>query len=193
MSLASFEEVPGFFAKNMRDMVSQWILRELYEQPKDSVPVDVSTERDSFWRLAQAEASKVGKEPMLLVPFEIGRDIAEAASSGGGPAGMTVTRDPSISRGYAARYLGSLEGIPVFSSPYLKRHALLCSRHHLQSITFGVIHGGRDIANFDFIPGDDLENCRFLIKFSCRMDWGDAAFVEFVLNSNDVATELPAS
>lgn len=146
------------------------------------VRLSVATETETFWQRAVSEAPAVGQDPILLVPYaNLGDQVAIAATLGGGPAGMTVTHEQGMPSGGGTGYLGSVEGIPIYSSPIFTDRAVLCSSRLLRTVTYGVVHGTQDVADFEFIANDDPERSRIRLKFAQRTQWADDVFVEFDL------------
>ncbi|MGA7713067.1 MAG: hypothetical protein WCA81_14275 [Rhizomicrobium sp.] len=118
----------------------------------------------------------------------LGDQIAEAATLGNAPAGMTVTREEQMPIGGGIGYLGSLEGIPVYSSQIFVDHAVLCSSRLLHAISYGVVHGTQDVVtNFESIPNDEPEKSRIRLKFAQRTEWSDDIFVELDLREPEQA------
>ena len=126
-----------------------------------------------------------GPDPMVLVPFAgIGEEISMASILGGGPAGLNVNRDTTIPSG-GTGYMGTVEGIPVYIAQVLTQQAILCSGCLLRTITYGVIHGREDIADFSFVDGDDPQSSRVRLKFAQRIEWADDVFVEFTFGPEE--------
>lgn len=186
MSAVPFDEMPNVFVDNLRAILSQCVWRELTGRPKRVIQADISEGTESFWQGVLAEASRVGPEPMVLVPFdEIGEEISVAALEGGGPPGVNVTHDAAIPSGGGAGYMGTLEGIHVYSIQGLTQLAILCSGRLLRAITYGVVHGRDDIADFSFVDGENPEESVVRLRFGQRIEWADDVFVEFALGKVD--------
>lgn len=185
MSPISFDDLPSFFVEALRTHLSNIVWQDLYQRPKRIVPVDISEGTDPFWRRVIAEAPSVGPDPMVLVPFAgIGEEISMASILGGGPAGLNVNRDTTIPSG-GTGYMGTVEGIPVYIAQVLTQQAILCSGSLLRTITYGVIHGREDIADFSFVDGDDPQRSRVRLKFAQRIEWADDVFVEFTFGPEE--------
>ena len=94
---------------------------------------------------------------------------------------MTVTHEQQIPSGGGTTYMGSVEGIPVYSSQIFNNRAVLCSSLLLRAVTYGVVHGAQDVVDFEFIANDEPEQSRIRLKFAQRTQWADDVFVEFNL------------
>jgi hypothetical protein len=188
-ALSSFEDVPTIFTDILRQKLTDVVFAELYHRPKRVVPVDVSESTKLLWQRVTAEASTVGPEPIVLVPFErIGEEISMTvalAVVGDTAAGLNVTRDASIPSGWGSGYLGTIEGIPVYGTQALTKQAILCSGKLLRAIGYGVVHGLDDIADFAFVEGADPEKSQVRLKVAQRIEWADDVFVEFNLRQQD--------
>ena len=96
-------------------------------------------------------------------------------------AGLVVTRDASILTGGGTNYLGTVANIPVFGAAALTNQAIVCSRVLLRAVSYAVVHGLDDIADFDFVEGVEPEKSRVVVKVAQRIEWGEDVFVEFDL------------
>jgi hypothetical protein len=56
----------------------------------------------------------------------------------------------------------------------------------LRTVTYGVVHGAHDVANFEFIANDEPGQSRIRLRFSQRTEWADDVFVEFDLSEPEV-------
>jgi hypothetical protein len=186
MSEASFDDLPSMFVEVLCTHLSNFVWQDLYHRPKRVVPVDISVSTDPFWQRVIDEAPSVGPEPIVLVPFPgIGEEIAMASTLGGGPAGSNVHRDAAMPSGGGTGYMGTVEGIAVYAAQVLTQQAILCSSNLLRAITYGVVHGRDDIADFSFVDGDDPQSSQVRLKFGQRIEWADDVLVEFTLRRDD--------
>jgi hypothetical protein len=188
MSALSFDDIPAIFVDVLRQYLSKLVWRELHRRPKRVVPVDIAESTTPLWQSVTAAASTVGPQPMVLVPFtRIGEEISSALYLTGGhtPAGLAVTRDASIPTGGGTNYLGTVGNIPVYGTAALTNQAILCSGGLLRAISYAVVHGLDDIADFDFVEGEEPEKSRVRVKVAQHIEWGDDAFVEFDLRRAD--------
>jgi hypothetical protein len=93
MSALSFEQLPPMFTDILRHKLTDLVFGELYHRPKRVVAVDVTESTKIFWQRVIAEASTVGPEPMILVPFEsIGEEISTALYLSGGQTPLRTER-----------------------------------------------------------------------------------------------------
>lgn len=185
LSGATFDDLPGMFVEVLQSHLQNHIWRDFYGRPKRLVQVSIANETDTFWQRAVADAAVVGPDPILLVPYAtLGDQIAMATMLGNAPAGMTIDRDQQMPSGGGVGYLGSIEGLPVYSSQIFIDRAVLCSSRLLRSITYGVVHGTQDVADFEFIISDEPERSRIRLKFAQRTEWADDVFVEFDLRES---------
>ncbi len=105
-----------------------------------------------------------------------------AQIQGGGPAGLHVKRDATMPSGGGTGYLGTVEGIAVYRAQAQAQQAILCSGRLLRAITYGVVHGRDDIADFSFVDAADLNKSRVRLKFAQHIEWADDVFVEFAFH-----------
>jgi hypothetical protein len=187
MSQLSFDDLPSYFVEALRQYLTNVVLYELGRRPKRVIPVDISEGTTALWKSVFAEASAVGSELVIIVPFApIGEEISTALYLSGGqtPSGLNVTREASIPTGGGTNYLGTVEGILVYGIQRTKQ-AILCPRNLLRSISYAVVHGLDDIADFTFVDGEDPEKSKVRLKVAQRIEWADDSFVEFDLRRED--------
>jgi hypothetical protein len=106
-------------------------------------------------------------------------------------AGDTAQRrDPTITSpatGGGAGYLGTIEGVHVYSAR-ITHKAVLFSSRLIRAIEYGVVHGTNDVVDFSFVDGEDLTKSRVRMKFAQHIEWADDGVVEFQMTgpvSND--------
>ena len=183
MSEVTFDELPGMFVEVCRGNFNNFIWRDLYQQPKRTVSVDVSDGTDSFWRRVIQEASTVGSDPMVLVPYStFGEEIVAAAQPivrDDRLVGFSVSHEANMPSGGGTGYMGTIEGVHVYSAQVMSSNAVLCSSRLLRAIDYGVVHGTGDIADFEFVEGEDLRRSRVRLIFAQRTEWAGDVLVEF--------------
>lgn len=139
----------------------------------------------SLWRRVIDEAPTVGPEPMVLVPFSgFGEEISSAAvqiilDGHAELNGFEITKVTGMPSGGGTGYMGTIEGIHVYSFNAMRDSAVLCSRHLLRGISYGIVHGGSDIVDFWFVESEDPETSQVRLKFAQGIEWADDVFVEF--------------
>lgn len=193
----SFDELPSLFVDVCRDKLAGFVWRELSRRPKRAVAVDVIDETDSFWRRVVEEAPNVGPEPIIIVPFSrFGDEIATAAlpKIDGVVNRLNVTYVKDMPSGGGTGYMGTVEGVHVYSTNGLTDKAILLSRLSLRVLRYGVVHGKSDIVDFAFVENDNPEKSRVRLKFAQEINWTDEIVVEFDLNNKKPeASALPVA
>jgi len=182
MSEADFDDLPDFLVRAIRMSLSNLVWQELYHRPKRVIPVDISASTDEFWQRVVQEAPTVGAEPIILVPYpRVGDQVTSATIGGRELAGLTVSRIAGTPSGEGTGYLGTIQGVHIYSLPVLSTQALLCSRLLLREIEYGVVHDPDDIVGFEFLQADDPRSSQVRLPFAQRLTWGDESIVEFSL------------
>jgi len=183
MAGVSFEELPEIFVGVSRNYLVNQVWHGLYHRPKRHVSMNITEGTSPFWRRVIDEAPKVGPEPMVLVPYSIlGKEISEAAHSILGTGlltGFAITKVTDMPSGGGTGYMGTIEGVHVYSFGGIRDAAVLCSRRLLRGMRFGIVHGTSDIVDFWFVESEDPETSRVRLKFAPRIDWADDVYVQF--------------
>ena len=76
------------------------------------------------------------------------------------------------------RYLATVNGLDVYSSPTTDGHALLFSRTALKTITYMPTTSGGDLLDFVFVPQEDPWSVRLEVYFSRRIHWDTTSIFE---------------
>ncbi len=184
MSNLSFDDLPPLFVDASRIALTDFVWRGLYQRPKRVVAVDVSDGTAAFWRRVTEEAPSVGPAPVVVVPYpDFGDDIVQASlrMPGAELMGFNVTMIPNIPTGGGTGYLGTIDGVHVYSARIMVEAAVLCSGHLIKGIEYGIVHGKDDIVDVGFIDGEDLSNCRVRLTFAQHIEWADNEVVEFMM------------
>jgi hypothetical protein len=182
MSDMTFDELPGLIVEIVRSRLANRVWDQLYRRPKRVIAVDVSTSTDGFWRDVVRESSTVGPDPIVLVPYPaIGDQVSMAAMRREGLGGFAVSHLKNMPSGHGTGYMGTIEGVHIYSATGLRTQALLCSGRLLREIDYGVVHEPADVADFSFIEGGDPRKSRIRLRFAQRLTWSDDVFVEFAI------------
>jgi len=186
MSNLNFDDLPQLFVDVSRECLAELEWHGLYHRPKRIVSIDGSEGTEIFWRRVIDEAPTVGPAPIVIIPYpRFGEEITAATlrASGPGLAGFDVFHLPNMPSGGGSGYLGTTEGIHIYSSRMMVGKALLCSSQIIRAIEYGVVHEPNDIVDFTFVDCDDLERSRVRLKFAQNIEWASDIFVEFRISA----------
>lgn len=192
MSDLTFEELPPLFLEVGLDYLNNLIWHSLYHRPKRIVVEDVTHGTQSFWRHVITEASTVGSDPIVIVPFRRFGDAISAATirvSNGELAGFEISHVANTPSGGGTGYVGTINGVDVYTARFMNAEALLCSRRLIRTIGYGVVHGDSDIFDFSFVDGEDLTKSQVRLKFAQTVQWSESEIVEFRITGLDGADE----
>jgi hypothetical protein len=187
MSPLTFDELPPFIAEGVAVYLNNDTWQQFYQRPKRVVLLNVSGGRQVFWRSVLEESVNVGPSPLVIVPYEnYGEDVNAVLWELGAEIlePYNVTRVDAMPSGGNANYLGTIEGVHVYSSGMMIDRAVLCSGHLIHAIEYGVVHGDHDICDFSIIDGEDLTKVRIRLTFAQRILWADWKFVEFRISGD---------
>ena len=190
MSDLTFEDLPPLFVDVSRDYLTNLLWHGLYHRPKRTVAEDVTSSTEPFWRRVVAEASTVGPDPIVIVPFRrFGETISAATMRipGGELTGFTISHVANTPSGGGTGYIGTIDGIHVYSSQIMNREAVLCSSRLIRSIDYGVVHGDNDIVDFSFVDGENLAKSQVRLTFAQNIEWTDHGIVEFRITGLDAS------
>ena len=184
MAGVDFNELPKMFVQVSRDYLANLVWQGLFHRPKRIVTIDLSEGTSAFWHRVIVEAPEVGPEPIVLVPFSVlGEEISSAAHrlmSHGLPY-FEIIRAANVPSGGGTAYLGTIEGIHVYSTHMMETSAILCSRRLLREISYGIVRGANDIVDFWLVESENPEASQVRLKFAQLIHWADYVFVEFDL------------
>ena len=124
----------------------------------------------------------MGPDPIVLVPYQTlwGSNLGgQRGYLRGGLADFDVSHVDNMPSGGGVGYMGTIGGVHVYSANVMRNEAVLCSRHLLLGISYGVVHGQTDIVDLYFVDDDDPEKSRVRLKFAQDIRWAEFIFVEF--------------
>jgi hypothetical protein len=188
MSNLNFDDLPPLFVDISRECLTELVWHGLYQRPKRIVPIGGSNKTEIFWRRVVQEAPTVGPAPVVIIPYpRFGEEIVAATlrTPGAGLAGFAISHVRNMTSGGDSGYLGTIEGIHIYSSRMMVEKALLCSSQIIRAIQYGVVHGQNDVVDFTFVDGEDLERSRVRMKFAQNIEWMNKAFVEFRITGEE--------
>jgi len=122
---------------------------------------------------------------MLIVPHDpLGEEVAMARfhAQSGRRANIEVEQVPNMSSGGGMGYMGTVGGVHVFSASLADR-ALLLSRRLVRRLRYAVVAPPGDVADFEFIDGEDLEKSQMRLRFAQAIDWANDEFLEIDLRA----------
>jgi hypothetical protein len=186
MSNLNFDDLPPLFVDVSRECLAELAWQGLYHRPKRIVSIDGSDGTEIFWRRVVEEAPTVGSAPIVIIPYpRFGEEITAATlrTTGAGLAGFNISRVANMPSGGGSGYLGTIEGIHIYSSRMMVGKALLCSNQIIGAIEYGIVHDQNDIVDFTFVDGEDLERSRVRLKFAQNIEWANQILVEFQITA----------
>lgn len=178
------------YARVIADMSQQLLARPVwnafFERARTIVEFDIRTGVRQFWRTVVARKTDVGEEPTILVPYApLGEGVVLAAH--GMPNNdlneFQVETRAELSGGGGTAYLGTLEGIHVFSAQLKPGSVILFSGRALRRIRYGVVHGENQVADFSFEETDKPTESWVQLSFAQVVEWDESAVIEFTFDA----------
>jgi len=186
MSGLKFDDLPPLFAKVTRNNLARVVWRDFHHQPRMIIPIDLEDGTNLFWRSVVDEAQHVGPEPMVLVPYHpFANEIQDALLpilGAGGMEGFDLVREENIQTGAGIGYMGTINGVRVYTAGDLRDFAILASRQAITSIDYVPVHGDQ-LVDLEFEDGDDPERSWVRITVAQRITWAGHEHVQFTFPS----------
>lgn len=181
----SLDEYARIIAQMSQQLLAQPIWSAFFARGRTTVEFDIKAGVRQFWRTVVAHKGDVGEEPTILVPYDpLGEGVGLAAH--GLPNNdlneFQVEPHADLSGGGGAAYLGTLEGVHVFSAQLKPGSAMLFSGKALRRIRYGVVYGEDQVADFEFEATDKPAESWVQLRFAQFVEWDDSATVEFVFD-----------
>ena len=81
--------------------------------------------------------------------------------------------------GGGVAYVGTIDSVNVYSAQAMKTEAVLCSRHLVRGINYGVVHAETDIVDFSFVDWRDPDASYVRLSVAQDIEWSDYVFLEY--------------
>jgi hypothetical protein len=191
MADVTFSDLPPLFVNVSHDCLADMVWHSLHQRPKRVVSIDVSGGTEPFWRAVIDESPAVGPLPIVIVPYPgFGSEITLATMRvpGAGLAGFDISRVPNMPSGGGTGYIGTINGVHVYSARIFTNRAVLCSSHLIRTIRYGVVHGQSDLVDITFVEGEDLAKSRVRLTFAQHIEWAANRVVEFQITGQEAAS-----
>jgi hypothetical protein len=158
------------------------VWHDFFARERELVDVDLSQGRQHFWRTVIACAAAVGPEPTMLAPYDmigVGVGLAAHGLPNSDLDEFQVTRKTGLSGGGGTAYLGTIEGVHVFSASVKHGTASMFSGVSLRRIRYGIVAGEQDVADFEFEDAANPAESWVRLKFAQTTEWDNSTIVEF--------------
>ncbi len=184
MAWENSDDLSQFIANEFRQHLTQCVWMEFYSHQREVADIDTSTYPDEYWKvvLAHADSTHVGVEPTLLAPYEpIGNTITSwTYGLAERPSHLDIQRLEGRQGGGGTGYLGTVNGVDVFTVPDDPNHSYLFSSEMIKSINYRLVTPNEFISA-TFEEGDDPWRSEIVIRFSQFVRWRSTPIVEIVL------------
>jgi hypothetical protein len=171
-----------------RQLLARNVWQEFFTRERSSLNVRVREGVRLFWRTVIAAAPRIGKGATILVPFDtIGEGIGMAGH--GGPNAdldeFVVVREEGVTGGGGTAYLGTIEGVRVFSADLKPGTAMMFSGNALRRIRYGEVSQDSQIADFDFEDTSNPSESWVRLRFAQTLEWDQSPMIEFIFDRDD--------
>jgi hypothetical protein len=182
MSAIEFDEYARIIADESGHRLASDVWRDFFGRAKETIAVATSNGLINFWRAVIANAPRVGPEPTILVPYDdFGEQVAQASHgmTGSGLDAFQVIRVEHFRGGGGIAYMGTIEGVHVFSAEVKPGTATLFSGRSLLGITYGVVHGDEDLADLEFEETENPAESWIRLRFAQTTTWAGTPTLDF--------------
>jgi hypothetical protein len=185
MSPISLDDYARIIAETSQQLLARPIWTDLFARTREVIEVEIREGIRQFWRIVIARAEAIGEEPTILVPYDkLGEGVALAGY--GLPHGdldeFKLTRTPNLSGGGGTAYLGTIEGVNVFSAAMRPGTTLMFSGNALRRIEYGIVAGDDHVGDFSFEDAKNPAESWVQLRFAQSVVWDESRTVEFTFD-----------
>lgn len=167
----------GTIAKHAREAAGDYAFQVFARRPREQVDIDANLDDAAFWRDVAPLAARVGEDPILIVAHQDSAErLMRSRLRRDDPlAGLRISYErPPRERG---RFVATIEGIAVFTAGIPPGTAWLVSAHHLRSVGYAPVDGGRVSLGYRPDAPDALTGS-LVASFRQVLEWSEGPVLE---------------
>lgn len=168
---ANFDDAMVAFATNH---LAGRIVTAFARRPRRKIELSARIEDVAFWRIAAEKGKEVGPEPTILVSRQ-DHLYRFLYTSKGAAESLRIEHKQQKAEG---SYLGTIEGIDVFSAELSKSEAWLFSARSLERVEYGALGEQDQLILVDFEPADDKISGALRFQFEQIIKFKDLPIIE---------------
>jgi len=175
-----------------REALTQRIWARFFQHQPELVEIDRSAYPDALWDAVSECVESVGQPATLLTTYDpIGSTISTwlVRPPAQQPTNRRIEHVQGHPSGGGTGYIGTVDGVEVFTAPVEPNHSYLFSALMLQSISYRLVTPDAFISA-EFEEGDDPWNGAILVRYCQCVEWRPTPIVEFV---GEGASDLEAA
>jgi hypothetical protein len=184
------ETIVGWFPEHLANLIQ----REFGRRRRRTVRIACSAYPRRYWQTVVEHAAQFVQGAVLLVPFEpIGRNISEwlYGHAADRPVHLSVEWLEGRPSGGGASYVGTVEGLDVYTSQFPAERSWLFSKTTLRSVSYARLQSG-NFVDIVFEEGEDPRKSRLRVRFRQSAAWNDVPIIEIVLRDRIRTKPAPA-
>jgi hypothetical protein len=184
------EAIVGWFPEHLANLIQ----REFGRRRRRTVRIACSAYPRRYWQTVVEHAARFVQGAVLLVPFDpIGRNISEwlYGHAADRPEHLSVEWLEGRPSGGGAGYVGTVEGLDVYTSQFPAERSRLFSKTTLRSVSYARLQSG-NFVDIVFEEGEDPRKSRLRVRFRQSTAWNDVPIIEIVLRDRIRTKPAPA-
>jgi hypothetical protein len=193
MEWESAGDLNRLIAEGFRDSLTFYVWRSLWQRPREALQIDGSDEE--FWDEVAQNAQRVGPSASLLTDYDpFGAILSQWTNSplDRRPAGRHIEHVQDHPTGAGTSYIGTIDGIEVFTADVEDGHSYLFSAQMLEAVSYRLV----TLDNFvsvEFEEGDNPWSGTVLVRFAQQATWRDTPVIDLVTEDKPTDEEAPTA
>jgi hypothetical protein len=176
-----------------RDCLTSWVWRTFWLRRRDSVEIDGWDE--NLWDAVADGARRFGEPATLLTTYDpIGAGVSHWIYSPAGqrPPGRRVEYVQGHPSGGGTGYVGTIDGVEVFTADVEDGHSYLFSALMLESVSYRLVTPDAFVS-VEFDEGDDPWSGTIVVRFAQDVRWHDIPVIDLISEDASADEEAPTA
>jgi hypothetical protein len=193
MAWESAGDLNRFIAEGFRNCLTSYVWRSLSQRPREALQFAGSDE--GFWDEVAQNAQRVGPPATLLTDYDpFGAILSQWTYSPPDrrPAGRHIEHVQGHPTGAGTSYIGTIDGIEVFTADVEDDHSYLFSAQMLEAVSYRLVTPD-NFVSVEFEEGDNPWSGTVLVRFAQQAVWRDTPFIDLVTEDKPTDEEAPTA
>jgi hypothetical protein len=193
MAWESAGDLNRLIAEGLQNCLTSYIWRSWWQRSREAFEIDGSDE--GFWDEIAQNAQRVGLPATLLTDYDpFGAILSRWTNSPPDrrPAGRQIEYVQGHPSGGGIGYVGTIDGVEVFTADVEEGHSYLFSALMLEAISYRLVTPD-DFVSVEFQEGDNPWNGTIVVRFAQEAVWRKMPVVDLVTENTPADEETPTA
>jgi hypothetical protein len=181
MAWENADDLNRLVAEGFRNHLTWHVWRSFSQCRRESLQIDDPDE--SFWDAVAQNSKRVGPPATLLTEYDpLGAVLSRWTNSPPDrrPAGRRIEYVQGRPSGGGTGYIGTIDGVEVFTADVEGGHSYLFSAEMLESVSYRLVKPDAFVS-VEFQEGDNPWSGTVVLRFALQVIWRDTPVIDLVM------------